>query len=491
MKVTSRASNAVEEFSADDEQEESGEECVASSAWSSLSLILETRDQSRTMTQETKNKKSTSALNVGYEKFSEQPRWKLRKRKVVLYDQEMIDGDTSMEGLVDEDLWLSRKRKGSKLMKKLRPRCKSASSGTLTAVVDAPDPEYMPAGRKDDGKKIVEINEATPRRSARCCKLSKKMIQIKEERQEETDNKKDVSQPVEKRKRMSKVKTHKNNHQIIEETCDGLMRSSRIRKPTTEILNFRKELKDDVYELEDGDINVERSSSYLQKSKRKKPNLSHRSSAETPEKTLEKSPQVSRERAESSHVITEEMLNSTDLPPPVRRKVFTPPAADVTTITPRQARKLCNMTKTVPPVSEHVPAVQFRPPEELLAVARHDVDENSASPPITATRSPSSLKIKKLVVLTESEEERDDQDAQLFPAALMKPMESPRDWNCFQVRRSFCVLNIGIVSTVFMFQCVYELSKLDNRLTISDLDPLLEKKVRYESTNYKPRPFRK
>ena len=46
--------------------------------------------------------------------FSEQPRLKLRKRKVVLYDQEIINGDTSTEGLVDEDfLQLFRKRKDS------------------------------------------------------------------------------------------------------------------------------------------------------------------------------------------------------------------------------------------------------------------------------------------------------------------------------------------------------------------------------------------
>ena len=51
------------------------------------------------------------------------------------------------------------------------------------------------------------------------------------------------------------------------------------------------------------------------------------------------------------------------------------------------------------------------------------------------------------------------------------------------ISRSFCVLNISIV--VSFFQCVYGLSKLDDRLTISDLDPLLEKKVRYVCpTNY-------
>ena len=46
MKVT-RASNAVQEFSADDEQEESGEEFVASSAWSSLSSILDDKTEEK------------------------------------------------------------------------------------------------------------------------------------------------------------------------------------------------------------------------------------------------------------------------------------------------------------------------------------------------------------------------------------------------------------------------------------------------------------
>merc|ERR1712130_837080 len=41
-----RASNVVQEFSADDEQDESGDEFVACSAWSSLSLILDPQDQS-------------------------------------------------------------------------------------------------------------------------------------------------------------------------------------------------------------------------------------------------------------------------------------------------------------------------------------------------------------------------------------------------------------------------------------------------------------
>merc|ERR1719318_1057754 len=416
MKVT-RASSAVLDFYVDDEQEESGEDFVASSASSSLSFILETQEQGS----------------------EQQSRWELRKRKVVLYDQEMIDGDTSMEGLVDENMWLSKKRniKSRKFMRKVRPRGKSASSGNLAANVVAPDPEYIPK-RKDHEKKIIEINEATPRRSARCCKLSKKMIQIKEEMREETDHKKDVGHCVEKGNRVTKVKTYNNNIEIIQKTCDGLRRSSRIKKSTKEILNYRKELQDGVYGVEDGDSNVECSGNYLQQSKRKKQNLSRRSREEILGENLDK----------SSPIISQDMLNSTDLPPPVRRKVFTPPAADVTTITPRQARKLCKMTKTVSPVAEHVPAVQVGRTEELLAdSASHD----------NAVRSPSSHKIKKLLVLTESEEERDDEDDQLFPAALMKPMENPRDWNCFQ--------------------CVYELSKLDARLTISDLDPLLQKKV--------------
>ena len=133
MKKGTMASIAMQEFSADDEHEESVEEFVTSSAWSSLSLILETQEQSPDMTKLKNREKSVSKLSSGSVNFSQQPRWKLRKRKVVLYDQEMIDGDTSVEGLVDEDLWLSRKRKGSgnqsiksrKLTRKLRPRCKS------------------------------------------------------------------------------------------------------------------------------------------------------------------------------------------------------------------------------------------------------------------------------------------------------------------------------------------------------------------------------
>merc|ERR1712106_1118709 len=65
-----RASNLIQEFSADDEQDESGDEFVASSAWSSLSLILEPQEQSPSKTKLKKRvrKKSSSKSRSGSEK---------------------------------------------------------------------------------------------------------------------------------------------------------------------------------------------------------------------------------------------------------------------------------------------------------------------------------------------------------------------------------------------------------------------------------------
>ena len=133
----------------------------------------------------------------------QQPRWLFRKRKVVLYDQEMINGERSLEGVLDEDLSLSKKRwssrrlkiKSRKLIRNLRPSSESVSPGSTDS-----DPEYM-LGGDDEAREIVEIDEATPRRSARYSKLSQKIIQIKKERREETDHHEDSAKLVKNRKR--------------------------------------------------------------------------------------------------------------------------------------------------------------------------------------------------------------------------------------------------------------------------------------------------
>ena len=145
-------------------------------------------------------------------------------------------------------------------MRNLRLRSESASPG----ITDS-DPEYMMGG-DDTVRKIVEIDEDTPRRSARCSKLSQKFIQIKKERQEQTDDHhEDAAKLVKKRKKYPHVEINNINEEInerAEEIPAGLRRSSRNSKPTKEIMNFRKELEDD-------NTNIMKRSSYLQKSKKK------------------------------------------------------------------------------------------------------------------------------------------------------------------------------------------------------------------------------
>jgi len=371
-----------------------------------------------------------------------QPRWILRKRKVVLYDQEMIVG----EGVRDENLWLFKKRKSSgrlkikakKLIRNLRQSSKPVIPGNMDN-----DPGY-----DDTVRETVEIDETTPRRSARCCKLSQKMIQIKKEMQEETEQQEEAIKLVKKRKTYPQVEMNKNNDKINErpeEIPTGLRRSSRTSKPTKEIVNCREELKDD-------NIGVKRRGRYLHRSK--KLNLIENASLVNSEQRV----RCSSSTAEPvSHPTS---LGVTMMPPPVKRKVSRPPAeeqdagADITTITPGQARKMCTMMKNIPQASEHVLAVQVRPLEELLAVSSCEDTEIFSE---NTTEDPTSPKKKKFVVLTESEGGNDKEDAQLSPATLMKPVHDMRDWNCFQ--------------------CVYELTRKDARLTMADLDPLLEKMV--------------
>ena len=196
---------------------------------------------------------------------SQPPRWLFRKRKVVLSEQQMIGGETSLEGVVYEDLSLSKKRKSSgrfkmksrKFNRNLRPRSESLSPGMTDF-----DPEYV-LGGDDEAREIVEIDEDIPRRSARCCKLSQKIIQIKKERQEETDYNEDAAKLVKNRKRYHLVEINNINDEInerAEELPAGIRRSSRTSKPTKEIMNFRKELEDD-------NTGVERRSRYLFKSR--------------------------------------------------------------------------------------------------------------------------------------------------------------------------------------------------------------------------------
>jgi len=384
----------------------------------------------------------------------QQPRLLFRKRKIVLYDQEMINGEKSMEGVVDEDLSLSKRTKSSgrlkiksrKLMRNLRPRTEFVGPGSTDS-----DPEYMRGGN-DEARMFVEIDEATPRRSARCCKLSWKIIQIKKERQE-TDLHEDAAKLVKNRKKYHLVEINNITREIYEraeEIPAGLRRSSRICKPTKEIMNFRKEHKDD-------NTDVESRRSYLHKSKKK---LYRAKTSRAPEKA---SSINSKQRVKCSYSNADDVSHPTSpgltrMPPPVSRQVVKPPAeevADVTTITPRQARKLCTLRMNIPSVSEHF---QVRPLVELLAVTSCENAETSGSPlPKDATEDSTSPKKKKLVVLTESEGRKHNEDDKLPPSTLKEPMQDMRDWNCFQ--------------------CVYELSKLDDRLTISDLDPLLEKMV--------------
>jgi len=268
------------------------------------------------------------------------------------------------------------------------------------------------------------------------------MIQIKKEMQEETEQQEEAIKLVKKRKTYPHVEINNDNANINErpeEIPAGLRRSSRTSKPIKEMVNCREELKDD-------NIGVKRRGSYL---------AENASSVN------------SEQRVRYSFSTAEPVSHPTSpglarMPPPVKRKVTRPPAeeqaaagADVTPITPGQARKMCTMMKNIPQTSEHVSAVQVRPLEELLAVSSCEDTEISSE---DTTEDPISRKKKKFVVLTESGGSKDNEDAaQLSPATLMKPVQDMRDWNCFQ--------------------CVYELTRKDARLTMADLDPLLEKMV--------------
>merc|ERR1719470_288885 len=113
-----------------------------------------------------------------------------------------------------------------------------------------------------------------------------------------------------------------------EEIPTGLRRNSRTSKPTKEIVNCREELKDD-------NIGVKRRGSYL---------AENASSVN------------SEQRVRYSFSTAEPVSHPTSpglarMPPPVKRKVSRPPAeeqdagADITPITPKQARKMCTMKK--------------------------------------------------------------------------------------------------------------------------------------------------
>jgi len=379
----------------------------------------------------------------------QQPRW-LRKRKVVLYYKELIIGETSLEGGVDEDLRLSKKRKGSvrlKMKSKKLIRNLRSSRESVTPESTDSDPEFMPGGY-DTASEIVEIDETTPRRSARCCKLSQKIIQIKKERQEGINRQEDAAKLVKKGRRYPQIAINTISNETdrgLREIPDGLRRSARTSKPTEEILKFRKELEED-------NTGVIRRDSYPYKSN-KKFNLSQCQYGKSGS-TEEVSSLNSFKRRVSCSSSNAELVFHPTSPrksPPVRRKVSSPPGGEVAT--PRQARNLCTQMLNIPPASEHVPAVQVRPLEELLFPTSYE-DAETARPPFPkdTTEDPISPKKKKFVDLSEGGSDNED-----YQLSQPKPVQDIRDWNCFQ--------------------CVYELTKMDARLTMTDLDPLLEKMV--------------
>eukprot|EP00092_Neocalanus_flemingeri_P102601 GFUD01131242.1.p1 GENE.GFUD01131242.1~~GFUD01131242.1.p1 ORF type:complete len:583 (+),score=171.20 GFUD01131242.1:51-1799(+) len=526
-----------------------------------------------------------------------QSRRSLRKKSSVLYDQDMIDGDTSMEGLVDdEEEVLSKGEKavvetGHRIDKtveptgKLSPGHDNLSTAKRSLVRGKHQTgrfkrESVKKNHKQTSKrnlhcrkkgKVISpesierpfyhiIDEDTPRRSARCTKPSKKMIQIKKELQEVNDCDKEFEdlQIVRKStgKRILKCRVPYDNHKtrlgdktqclkiskpeklvshirrsprISKPTRQArelrkpeelvhVRRSPRISKPTKEILEFRNNIKADDEKIGSGSGQIKSKlmgdSVNNSRGNIKTRNLSGQcvkepvnqncsqsptsgscdnidtdiASSESPHQAsslnlswdLEKSGQsntslvnasktsldivnqsnssISGKRLVSSAMYTVSspgITNQSKLPPPIRREVYKPPSSGKLKRKQGTSVELCSSgTSSVTPV-------KVRSSKELLE-RESDAMEDDVGALLRNTSMDgehSNSWKNSLIVLTESDDTNDDNGDHIVPAAPapMKLSKDPRNWNCVQ--------------------CVYQLTRLDERLAMTDLGPLLEMKV--------------
>jgi len=394
----------------------------------------------------------------------------------VLYDQDMIDGDTSLEGLVDDGVFLSKTAKNSDgtaetgQIQRVKTRFSKRNGSYVKPNFGHSDlPNRALGGGKQQtgglGREVgrnrkqarehdlhsgqqrrsanrpekITIDNNTPRRSARCPKPSEKMIQIKKELQEETDSsesdedfkvvKNSVKgrkiivkvelQDVDNKTRIADAKTQNNPKKLVY----GLRRSSRISKPTKEILEFRKATNDeDVNEI------VKTRGAHHKKFKltadpkdNSLVNIKVRKSVHVqyPNPVDENSNLRPNTRSTATRALSASPGVSnqpTEVPPPpIKRKVDQPPSSDMSV-----------------GVSS-------------AGTSRIGVDGENLS-----------IRTNSLIVLTEPENDEVG-GVHFSPDGLIDPVGDPRNWNCFQ--------------------CVYQLTRLDERLAITDLDPLMDKKV--------------
>ena len=440
----------------------------------------------------------------------------------MLYDQDMIDGDTSLEGLVDEEVFLlntennsnGTKKTGQIQRVKTRFSKRNRSYDKLNFGHNDLPIRALGGGKQLTGglgrdvgrnrnqarehdlqrgqqRKIanrpqkITIDNDTPRRSARCPKPSEKMIQIKKELQEETDSGESdedfqvVKNSVKERKFIIEVELQGDDKtRIVDKSktkndpkklvC-GLRRSSRITKPTKEILEFRKAVNDedvnkfvrtrgaqhkklkltaDSEENSLGKIRLRKSVHILQfpnpvdENSNMLPNTrSHTFNTGTALKTSSGKPldgQWKLTRSISAHSTT--MTNSTSntkLVSSATRALSASPGASTragalsaypgaSTQALSASPGASNQSTEVPPSVEMKvdqppsPGKRNRQPSKSVGIC-------SAG----TSRVGEDGENLGLIVLTEVE--NDEGVVHFGPDALMEPVGDPRNWNCFQV----------------------------------------------------------
>jgi len=467
----------------------------------------------------------------------------------VLYDQDMIDGDTSLEGLVDDGVFLSKTAKNSDgtaetgQIQRVKTRFSKRNGSYVKPNFGHSDlPNRALGGGKQQtgglGREVgrnrnqarehdlhsgqqrrsanrpekITIDNDTPRRSARCPKPSEKMIQIKKELQEETDSsesdedfkvvKNSVKgrkiivkvelQDVDNKTRIADAKTQNDPKKLVY----GLRRSSRISKPTKEILEFRKATNDeDVNEI------VKTRGAHHKKFKL---------TADPKDNSL-----VNIKVRKSVHVQYPNPVDeNSNLRPNTRSHTFNTgtasnatlyqgsptnlscewenlsPSMNGTTLKTRSGKSLGGQWKLTRSISAHntamtnspsntklvssatralsaSPGVSNQPTEVPPPPIKRKVDQPPSSDMSVGVSSAGtsrigadgenlSIRTNSLIVLTEAENDEVG-GVHFSPDGLMDPVGDPRNWNCFQ--------------------CVYQLTRLDERLAITDLDPLMDKKV--------------
>eukprot|EP00092_Neocalanus_flemingeri_P102602 GFUD01131243.1.p1 GENE.GFUD01131243.1~~GFUD01131243.1.p1 ORF type:complete len:486 (+),score=130.82 GFUD01131243.1:45-1502(+) len=436
------------------------------------------------------------------EEFPSQSRRSLRRKCRVLYVEDMIDGDTSSEE--DEVSFHSCHGENNSV--------EIDTPGQRESVEQIPKqtskPDHCKHGREVISPELITAclknDNATPRRSARCPTPSKKVILNRESYcDQQYESLHTVMNSVKSRKGVHvRVPTDDDKTRLRDKTQDSLgigmqdkfvcgrRRSPRFSKPTKEILAFRNS------------IDMPSRLSY-----RKKRKLAGSSKARKARKVLGQSVQPLVDENSNLNLstisISDDDFNtgiaSSESPPHASPTPHASPpphaspsnlscelekfgysntgiATNTSFRTVNHTNSTESITESQPPVespgitsntpelpppigsalnSEGITPVQVRSSEELLDRKRNGHEEDASSLLPNTYLDGAHTRKNRMVVLTENDD--DEYEDHIVPAAPMQLTGDPSNWSCVQ--------------------CVYQLTRLDERLTITDLKPLLEKKV--------------